>query len=262
MRNDFQKLRPEVPLSVVLITLNEEKNIERALKSVSWANEVVIYDSGSTDQTVSIAQKMGAKVVSGPWLGFGPTKKAATQLASHDWILSIDADEEVSVELAFEIQNRLVKLDAQTAYRLPRLSFFLGRWIKHGGWYPDYQTRLFNRVHANWNDLNVHEKVEASHYQKLTSHLNHYVFTGIEHQVHTNNKYSSLLAEQLHRSGKRFSWFHFFSKPKVKFLECYIWKLGMLDGWAGYVIARNAAHSIFMKWAKLREIEKFKETKT
>ncbi|MBC7419404.1 MAG: glycosyltransferase family 2 protein [Bdellovibrio sp.] len=255
--NGGQKL----PISVAIITLNEEKNIARALKSVEWAAEVVIYDSGSTDLTVEIAQKMGAKVTNGAWLGFGSTKHQVTALASHDWILSIDADEEVSPELRNEISAKLMNLNIETAYRLPRLSNFLGRWIRHGGWYPDYQVRLFNRLHAEWNQSNVHEKVEAKNYESLISNLNHYVFKNISHQIQTNDKYSSLLANDLQEKGKKFSWFHFLTKPSVKFIECYIWKLGFLDGWPGYVIARNAAHSVFMKWSKLKELQMLPENK-
>ncbi len=245
----------KLPLSVVIITLNEQKNIARALRSVTWANEVIIYDSGSKDSTVEIATNLGAKLTSGPWLGFGPTKRAATQLASNDWVLSIDADEEVSTELAEEIQAKFANLNSETAYRLPRLSYFLGRWIHHGGWYPDYQIRLFNRKNAVWNSSEVHEKVEAKNYESLSSNLNHYVFKDIAHQIQTNNKYSTLLAESLKLKRKNFSWFHFLTKPHVKFIECYVWKLGILDGWPGFVIAVNAAHSVFMKWSKLKELE-------
>ena len=250
MTNLFQP----VPLSVVIITLNEEKNIERALKSVRWAAEIIIYDSGSSDQTIEIAKKMGAKVTSGKWLGFGPTKIIATQLASFDWILSIDADEEVSSELAQEIKTKFLNLNHELAFKIPRLSFFLGRWIRHGGWYPDYQVRLFNRKKSQWNSKVVHEKVEAISYLNFVSHINHYVFTDIAHQIQTNNKYSTLLAQQLFKEGLGFSWFHFLTKPTVKFIECYIWKCGFLDGWPGYLIARNAAYSVFLKWAKLKEL--------
>lgn len=245
----------KLALSVVIITLNEEKNIARALNSVTWAREVIVYDSGSVDSTLEIATKLGAKVTSGPWLGFGATKRAATDLATQDWILSIDADEEVSLDLADELKRKLVHLDSEAAYRLPRLSYFLGRWIRHGGWFPDLQIRLFNRKNAGWNQALVHEKVEAKRYENLINHLNHYVFKNIEHQIETNNRYSSLLAQNLLQKGKSYSWFQLFIKPKVKFIECYILKLGFLDAWPGYVIAVNAAHSVFMKWSKLKELE-------
>ncbi len=238
---------------MVIVALNEESNIERCLKSVQWANEVIVYDSGSTDKTVSIAQGMGAKVVVGPWLGFGPTKNKATELAANDWIFSLDADEVVPAELHKEIDS--MNLSNDVAYSIPRLSYYLKHWIRHGGWYPDYQVRLFNRKTAKWTPVEVHEKVEAKNYAKLSNHLNHYVFKSIEHHVATNNRYSGLLAQKLRQQGISYSSFNFIVKPKVKFFECYIIKLGFLDGWAGYVIAKSASYSVFLKWSKLRELE-------
>ncbi|MCC2677673.1 MAG: putative glycosyl transferase [Pseudobdellovibrio sp.] len=253
MSDQIEKL----PLSVVIIALNEESNISRAVSSVNgWVSEVFVYDSGSTDNTKSIAENRGAKVVSGPWLGFGPTKKKAADLAANSWILSIDSDEEVSAELRSEIQKKFMTLDDRTAYQLPRKSFYLNRWVMHGGWYPDHQARLFNKKFSNWNAAEIHEKVEASSYQKLSSDLNHYVFKNIDHQVATNNRYSTLQAKEMAAKGKSFSWFHFFTKPAVKFFECYFLKLGFLDGWPGFVIAKSASYSVFLKWAKLYEIKK------
>ncbi|MBY0452293.1 MAG: glycosyltransferase family 2 protein [Bdellovibrionaceae bacterium] len=247
----------KLPLSVVLISLNEQSNIGRAVQSViGWADEVLVYDSGSTDQTCEIALKMGARVEKGEWKGFGPTKALATSLARHSWILSIDCDEEVSSALAEELKSKWSELDSSKAYRVPRLSYYLKRWIRHGGWYPDYQVRLFNREKSGWDQSVIHEKVQAASYDILVSHLNHYVFKNIEHQVQTNNRYSTLQAAQMHKAGKSYSLFHFLTKPTVKFVECYIWKLGFLDGWAGYLIARSAAYSVLLKWSKLYELER------
>lgn len=239
-------------LSVVVICLNEEANIERCLNSVQWADQILVYDSGSTDKTTAIAQSLGAKVVSGEWLGFGPTKHKAVTLAEHDWILSLDADEVVSPELASEIRHR--PLNEKVAYKIPRLSNYLNHWVRFGGWYPDYQTRLFHRGFSQWNQNIVHEKVEAAAYEKLTKPLFHYVFKNIEHHIQTNNKYSGLLAQKMWDSGKRFSWFHFLTKPCVKFIECYFIKLGFLDGWVGFFIAKGASYSVFLKWSKLKEL--------
>jgi glycosyltransferase involved in cell wall biosynthesis len=241
-------------ISAVIITKNEETNIQRCIESVLFADEIIVYDSGSVDQTVSIARKLGAKVSVGDWMGFGPTKRHATSLALNDWILSIDADEEVSADLKSELLKRRENLNPQVGYRLPRLSNYLGQWVRHGGWYPDYQLRLFNRQHCNWNEDVIHEKVNASSTDTFLSHLNHYVFKNIDHQVQTNNRYSTLQAMDMRRRGKKFSWFHFLTKPYVKFIECYFLKRGFLDGWAGYLIARNAAYSVLLKWAKLKEL--------
>ena len=248
-----------MPISAVIITKNEEANIERCLKSLTWVDEVVVYDSGSTDQTINIAQKMGAKVHQGPWLGFGPSKAEATNKASHDWILSIDADEEVPEKLKNEILQKLSTLDANYLYKIPRLSYYLQKWIKHGGWYPDLQAKLFNRKTHQWNSATIHERVvllngQTERIAQLDNYLHHYVFKNIEHQVQTNNRYSTLQAQDMFEKGKSFSYFHFFTKPYVKFIECYIVKLGFLDGWAGYVIARNAAYSALLKWLKLQEL--------
>ena len=248
-----------MPISAVIICKNEQDNIERCLKSLNWVDEIVVYDSGSTDNTINIAQKLGAKVHQGPWLGFGPSKHEATKRASHDWILSLDADEEVSDHLRQEIQVKLATLDADYIYKIPRVSFYLGRWIRHGGWYPDYQIRLFNRTTHQWNNAEIHERVvplkgNLEHIAELENDLQHYVFKNIEHQVQTNNRYSSLQAQAMYKNKKSFSYFHLFTKPYVKFIECYFVKLGFLDGWAGYAIARNAAYSALLKWLKLKEI--------
>ena len=246
-------------ISAVIITLNEQSNIERCLKSLHWADEVLIYDSGSVDLTVEIAEKLGAKIFKGPWLGFGPTKKKATELATHDWIISVDADEEISDELSHEIKKTIAESSSQMAFKIPRLSFYMGRWIKYGGWYPDAQLRLFNKKSYQWNMAAIHEKVESINQiqliQQLKCNMYHYVFENIEHQVSTNNKYSSLQALNMYKNNKSFNYFHFFTKPYVKFLECYFLKRGFLDGWAGYVIARNAAYSVYLKWIKLKEWE-------
>ena len=241
-------------LSVVIIALNEELNIKRALASVAWADEIIVYDSGSRDQTVEIAEKLGAKVIRGPWLGFGPTKKKAVEEARHDWILSIDADEEVPEALAQEIHEKRLSFDVHTAYQIPRLSNYLGKWIHYGGWYPDRQVRLFNRKFANWDQAEIHEKVVATQYASLTSPFHHYVFRDIEHQVQTNNRYSTLLAAEMFKQKKSFSWFHYLTKPSVKFVECYFLKRGLMDGWVGFLISRNAAYSVFLKWSKLKEL--------
>ena len=248
----------KVKLSIVVITLNEEANIERCLKSVQWADEILVYDSGSVDATVKIAQSLGAKVISGPWLGFGPTKNKATLLASNDWVLSVDADEQVTDKLSndiTEILNKTKSEDSDLVYKIPRLSFYLNHWVRFGGWYPDYQVRLFNRKMTNWSMAAVHEKVHAKSYIQLENHLNHYVFRNIEHHIQTNNKYSSLMAQEMFLQKRKFSLFHFLTKPLVKFLECYILKLGILDGWVGFFIARSAAYSVFLKWSKLKELE-------
>lgn len=251
----------KLPLSIALITKNEASNIRRCLDSVQWAEDVIVVDSGSTDATCEMARALGARVINEKWRGFGPQKAFAAKQARYDWVLSLDADEVVSQELANEIGEKFARLDSKTAYRFPRKSFFLGRWILHGGWYPDRQTRLFNRQYSMWNDAGIHEQVEAASFESFEAPLHHFVFTDISHQIETNNRYSSLLAEKDFAAGKRFSLFRLLTKGQVKFCETYILKRGFMDGLPGFIIAVNAAISIFLRTAKIWELEKLSKDK-
>lgn len=245
-------------LSLIVITLNAEKHIARCLKSVPFAADVVVLDSGSTDRTVEIARGLGARVFSEEWRGFGPQKRRATELARTDWVLSLDADEALSPESATELAGLLAAGDVERAdaYSFPRLSYHMARWIRHGGWYPDWQTRLYHRGRAGWSADQLHEKVEAAKIERLKSPLHHWVFTNLSDQVRTNDRYSGLGSAKLAREGRRFSLFNLIVKPKVKFFEVYFWKRGFLDGLPGFIIAVGAAYSVFLKWAKLWESER------
>lgn len=256
-----------LPLSVVIITKNEENNLGRCLESVIGGNpmalnapklvdEVLIVDSGSTDQSLAIAKKFGAQILSEPWRGFGAQKAFAAQQARNDWILSLDADERLTPAFVEELKTRFASLDPKTAYAIPRRSFYLGRWIRFGGWWPDRQVRIFHRQHSNWDEAPIHERVQASSYQNFTHPIEHFVFRDVAHQIETNNRYSSLLAEKDFRAGKRFSVVKLVFKPYFKFLENYVWKGGFLDGVAGFVIAVNSAHSTLLRWIKIWELER------
>jgi glycosyltransferase involved in cell wall biosynthesis len=245
----------KLPISLVVITLNEERHILRCLLSVPWASEVIIVDSGSHDRTVEIAQNAGAKVIQKEWMGFGKQKKFAVLQASYDWVICLDADEALSPELSAEIESRFSSLDSKIGYRIPRLSYFLRRWIHHGGWYPDYQLRLFNRKFSNWNDSEIHEKVISDHQDKLKFPIHHFVFSGIKENTETNIKYSHLQAANQFKNGARFSYLKLLIKPFTKFIECYFLKFGFLDGLAGFVIAIGAAHSVFLRIVRLRELD-------
>lgn len=245
----------QLPLSLVIVTLNEETNIERCVRSVPFASEVVIIDSFSTDRTVEIAQKLGAIIYQEKWRGYGPQKALAVSKARNDWILSLDADEALSPELQAEIQARFASLQPEVGYELPRRSFHLGRWIGHGGWYPDAQLRLFHRQHSQWSGDLLHEKVQVKSKERLRSDLWHWVFDSLSDQVLTNDKYSTLGAQNLAASGKRFSLLKLIFKPWTKFVECYFLKRGFLDGLPGFIIAVSAAYSIFLRHAKVWEIE-------
>lgn len=241
------------PLSLVVITRNAEKDLARCLQSVKFASDILVLDCGSQDRTQEIAKQNGARVVVEEWRGFGPQRRRATELAKHDWVLQLDADEALSPESQDELQQLLRTEPPEPAYRFPRLSFHMGRWIRHGGWYPDWQIRLYDRRRANWDNALIHEKVQAERVGTLKQPIQHWVFSSLTHQIETNNRYSGLLAEELDKKGRRFRLIHLILKPKVKFFETYVWKLGFLDGLPGFIIAVGAAYSVFLKWSKLWE---------
>lgn len=246
-------------LSLAIICLNEEANIERCIRSVPFADEVVVLDSGSTDATVQIAKSLGAKVHVEEWLGFRDMKRRATDLCRHEWILSLDADEALSPEAAREIEELLAspKLGSATGFELPRLTWNLGRWIRHGGWYPDRQLRLYDRRQSRWEGgEHVHERVRSRITQQLSHPIQHWPFASLSSQIETNNRYSSLGASELVRKEKKFSVFKLVFKPISKFLETYIAKAGFLDGLPGFIISVGASYSVFLKFAKLWELEK------
>ena len=246
------------PISLVVITLNAEAHLARCLDSAGLAAEKIVLDTGSTDRTREIALAHGARVITEEWRGFGPQKRRATELATHNWVLSLDADEALTKEAAASIQTALSEratFQNYAAFSFARLSFHLGRWISHGGWYPDRQIRLYDRTRANWDDSVIHEKVRSPSTAVLEGNIEHYVFDSLSHQVIKNDRYSELGARALAKRGRKFSRFNLIVKPKVKFLEVYVWKRGFLDGLPGFIIAVGAAYSVFLKWAKLWESE-------
>jgi glycosyltransferase involved in cell wall biosynthesis len=254
-----------LPISVTIITLNEESHIQRAIESVQWAQEVIVVDSGSTDRTVDIARSLGAQVVYHKWSGYGQQKNFAQSQASHDWVLNIDADEEVSPECRDEILHHLQEITSQNAtirgFLLPRKTFYLGRWIRHGGWYPNYLLRLAHRKYARWSEPHVHEQLLVEgETLKLNTPLHHYAFSSIEEQIQTNLRFARLGSQDLIRKGKKPSLIKLILKPIGKFIETYWIKRGMLDGLPGLIISVNAAHSMFLKYAYLMESRIRRET--
>ena len=249
-----------VPISVTIITLNEENNLQRAIQSVAWADEVLIVDSGSKDKTVEIAKNLGARVLENPWPGYGKQKNFAQNHAKNDWILNIDADEEVPSELGAEIRNRLgqVKTGRLVAggFYFPRKTFYLGRWIRHGGWYPNHLVRLADRRVASWTEPSVHEELKVNgEVLGLSNPLHHYTFSNIQEQILTNLNFSRLGYMDLKRKGQSPSLIKLLIKPIGKFFETYFLKRGCLDGLPGFIISVNAAHSMFLKYAYLIEAQ-------
>ncbi len=241
-------------LSATVIALNEEKNLPHCLESLKFADEVIVVDSGSTDRTVDIAKAMGARVVIEPWHGYGAQKNFAMRQARHHWVLNLDADEVVTERLREEILREIRSEKPASGYSVARKTFYMGRWIRYGGWYPNYVTRLARKDCSSWSEPNVHEELRIEgETRKLREPLLHYTFSGIADQVRTNIRYAEQGAADLREKGKRPSVLKLLVKPFAKFLETYLFKLGFLDGLPGFIISVNAAHSVFMKYAFLIE---------
>jgi glycosyltransferase involved in cell wall biosynthesis len=248
-------------ITATVITLNEEHNIAAALESLAWADEIIVVDSQSGDRTIEIARTFTDRVYSRPWPGYSAQKNFAAEQATNDWIFSLDADERVSKELAEEIQQLKRSSEPKAAgYRMPRLTFYLGRWIKHSGWRPDHKLRLYHRKRARWQGDYVHETLEADReVERLNGDILHYtVRDAAEHHLRMN-RYTTLAAKQRYSEGKRASIASLFVSPVIVFLRSYIFKLGFLDGIPGFAIARFAAHYEFLKNLKLWEMGKDKK---
>ncbi len=246
-------------ISAVIITLNEAENISEAINSVKWADEIIVVDSGSADETVNLAKAAGAKVFKHSWEGYAAQKNLANGKAKSEWILSLDADERVSDELREEIRA-LIEAPEHDGYYIPRRSWFLGRWIKHCHWYPDYQLRLFRKDNAEWTGGEVHEHIKVTGSTgKLKNDILHYTYKDIADQTERLNKYSTLWAKEAFARGKRPSVFKMLFSPFFTFINVYILRLGFLDGFAGLVISRSLAYYSFQKKAKL--IELYREAK-
>lgn len=249
-----------VKISACIITFNEEKHIAEAIESLEWADEIVIVDSESTDQTREIAESLGAKVLIRKWQGFSKQKQLAVDQAEHDWIFSLDADERVSVKLKQEILNLKNKtsVDLADGYRIARLSFYMNRPIRHGGWYPDWQLRLFNRTKGKWKNVLIHESIEMEESARvaiLKADILHYtVDNAAHHHRMIGSRYAPLAAEQMFARGKTVAPLKIATVGLTTFLQSYILKGGFLDGFAGFCIARFASHHAFLKYLLLWEL--------
>ena len=244
-------------LSVTIITLNEEANIRRTLESVRWADEIVVLDSGSADRTVAICREFTDKVFHQEWLGFGMQKNAAIDRAAGDWVLSLDGDEPVEAELAVEIRRIIASPDACDGYRIPRKTFFLGKWVKHGGWYPDYNLRLFRQGKGSFEERAVHEAVKVSGTIGSTRHaILHHAYPELTSYMAAMNRYSSLAVDVMEEKGissAKTSWVNIVFRPVLTFLLKYVFRLGFLDGKHGLVLNLFHAWYVFAKYAKAWE---------
>jgi len=236
----------------MVITLNEAANIEACLGSVAWADDRLVVDSGSTDGTADRARAAGARVVDRAFTGYSAQKNFAAEAAANDWILSIDADERVTPELAQEIRWRLASDPQQAGFRVPRVTWHLGRWIRTTDWYPDYQLRLYDRRRARWNGRRVHESVEADgRVDVLTAELQHFAYRDIGHHLTTMDRYTTLAASEMHAAGRRAEVIDLMFHPAAAFLRNYILRRGISDGVPGFIISSMNAHYVFLKFAKL-----------
>jgi len=242
-------------LSVIVITQNEESNIVDCLQSVAWANDIVVVDSKSVDRTVELAKQFTQKVFVTDWLGYGAAKNFALQKATNEWVLWLDADERLTLALASEIQE-VIRNDsiAFSGFEVARRAFFLGRWIKHCGWYPGYVVRLFRRIAVTFNTSRVHEKLE---YQgavgRLKNDILHYTDETLFHYLSKFNRYTSLAAEDLIEARKKFSLYDVLVRPPFLFFKMYVLRLGFLDGMHGLILCLLSSAYVFTKYAKLWE---------
>lgn len=240
----------------MLIAQNAAHQLDACLASASFADEIVLVDSGSTDATLQVAHKHGARVVAKDWLGFGRQKQFAVEQARHDWVLCLEADERVSPELRASIERALAAPVAPV-YRMARCNRFLGRWLRHGEGYPDWSPRLFDRHNARWSDDPVHEKVlYAVTPGTLEGDLLHDSAEDLGRYLDKQNRYTTLAAEQLYERGRSAGAFELLASPAVRFLKFYVLRLGFLDGIAGLVHIGIGCMNSYLKYAKLIEMRR------
>ena len=250
-------------LSVILITKNEEANLKDCLESISFANEIIVVDSQSSDKTQEIAQSFGAKLeITSDWPGFGPQKNRALNLATQEWVLSIDADERVTPELKEEILAVISSKNAANCYAIPRSSWYCGRFMKHSGWYPDYVDRLFKRGTAKFSDHLVHERLlPDGPVAKLENHFLHYSFRDFSQVLKKVDAYSTASAEQAYLKGKRSSVGKAIGHGLWAFFRTYFLRRGFLDGSQGLALAISNAEGTYYRYIKIWLLEQSGKSK-
>ncbi len=246
----------KLPLTVAIIALNAGAQIGPCLASAQFADEILVVDSGSTDDTAAIAERHGARVERKEWLGFGRQKQHAVSIARNDWVLCLDADERVSEELAASIRAALAGRRYR-AYRMARRNRFLGRWLAHGEGYPDWTVRLFHRAHASWSNDEVHEAVlTTAQVGRLDGDLMHDSAEDVATYMVKQNRYTTLHAEALYHQGVRAGYWRLLASPLARFLKFYVMRLGFLDGGPGFAHIAIGCNNTFQKYLKLIELEK------
>jgi glycosyltransferase involved in cell wall biosynthesis len=243
-------------LSVVIITHNEEDNIRECLESVKWADEIIVVDSNSSDKTEEICRSYGITFIQEAWKGFALQKNSAIEKATRDWILSLDADERITPELKKEITAVMESADPKDGYFIARKNFFLGRWIKRCGWYPDYNLRLFQKGKGLFGIREVHEAIKingaAGH---LKSPMEHHTYKSLEDFMKRLDLYSTLAAQQMLKEKKIYGILHIIFRPLYTFISMYFLRLGFLEGYYGFILSVLYAFYTFLKYIKLREMQ-------
>jgi glycosyltransferase involved in cell wall biosynthesis len=243
-------------LSVIVIALNAQEKIRACLETVAWADEIVVCDSGSNDETTAIARQYTERVYTDPWRGFGAHKNLALDRATHPWVLSLDTDERVTPELERRIRQLLAGGAEAAGYLVPRRNYFLGRWIRHGGWYPDYVLRLFRRDRGRFRERAVHEAVEvAGPTARLAEPIEHYTYDSVSAYLARMDRYAGLAAEELQRAGARCTPLDLLLRPPATAFKMYVLRQGYRDGVHGLALAGLYAGYTFAKYLKLWELE-------
>jgi len=257
MRDPFKhpEIRPTV--SAIVVCFNEEERIRDCLESLRWCDEVVVVDSFSTDRTPEICRNYTDRFIQRPWAGYRDQKAYAHSQATKDWVLLVDADERVTAELQNEILEVLARESGDYAgYSVPRLVHYLGRWWWRGGWYPDYDVRLFRRDRGTWGGSDPHEKIIVEGAVRRLRHpLHHFSYRNIEDHLNRINRFTSISSRELRKSGHRWRLSEALLRPPVRFFHSYILKRGFMEGFAWLYVAVTAAVYVFLKYAKLWEIE-------
>ncbi len=241
-------------ISAVVICGNEERNITDCLESLKWCDEIVVVDSFSTDKTVELARRFTDKVIQRAWPGYNAQRTYAMEQATGDWILALDADERCTPQLRDAIKKSVESANGVAGFEVRRHTFYLGRWINHGGWYPDWKCRLVRRGLAKCEGIEPHDLiVPAGKVGRIDGDIEHFTYRSFSEQLKAIDKFSDTFAERWTNEGRRFSLFKALVHPPLKFFGCYVWKLGFLDGWPGFVIAAASSFYVFAKYVKLRE---------
>lgn len=247
--------RPEI--SAIVVCYNEEDNIGDCLASLAWCDEIVVVDSFSTDRTVEICRRYTDRVIQRPWVGYRDQKAFAHSQATKEWVFLVDSDERVPPELREEIGDALIRFGSSyNGFLVPRLVYYLGKWWRRGGWYPDYDVRIFRRDRATWAGSDPHEQILVDgHVRRLRRPLHHYSYKDISDHIKRINHFTTVSSGELRKRGKRWKWTDSLCRPAMRFFYSYVWKRGFLEGFPGFFTAVTAAVYVFLRYAKLRELE-------